>query len=89
MLGIDVYSGKKKTLTVGNGEKITVYLHKVKVVVAGKVIKKAEIFFSDELRTAFNLLGRETIFSEFEICFNEKKRILKFNLDNFKYLNVF
>ena len=78
-LGIDIYSGEERFLTVGNGGKITIYLHEVEVRIAGKVIRNAKVGFSDELGTAFNLLGREAIFNEFEICFNDREKIMKFN----------
>jgi len=78
-LGIDLFSGEQRYLRVGNGEKITVYLHEVEVRIAGKVIKKARIGFSDELGTSFNLLGRESIFNEFKICFSDKEKVIEFN----------
>ncbi|ODS40979.1 hypothetical protein BEH94_10825 [Candidatus Altiarchaeales archaeon WOR_SM1_SCG] len=78
-LGINITSGEKRTPTIGDGNKITIYIHEVETIIAGKIIRDAKIGFSDELGTAFNLLGRETIFDKFEICFNDKKKLMRFN----------
>lgn len=78
-MGININSGEEKSLIVGNGNKIKVYLHDVETIIAGKIIKDARIGFSNDLGTQFNLLGRKTIFDKFEICFNDKRKVVKFH----------
>jgi len=80
-LGINITSGEERSLTIGDGNKITIYIHEVETIIAGKIIRDAKIGFSDELGIAFNLLGRKTIFDKFEICFNDKGKFV-----NFRYL---
>jgi hypothetical protein len=38
----------------------------------------ARVGFSERLGVAFNLLGRESIFARFTICFQERQGILTF-----------
>ena len=78
-LGIDIRSGKERSLTIGDGNRISIYFHDVDVAIAGRIIRNARIGFSDELGTQFNLLGRKTIFDKFEICLNERDKVVKFN----------
>jgi len=78
-LNIDIQSGEKKLLKIGDGNNITVYLHDVETIIAGKIIRNARIGFSDDLGTQFNLLGRKTIFDNFEICFSDKDKVVKFH----------
>jgi predicted aspartyl protease len=78
-LGIDVHGGEQKPLIVGNGQIMNIYVHKQEVIICGKRIKDAEIGFSDELKTGFNILGRKTIFDQFEICFNDKDKVVRFH----------
>jgi predicted aspartyl protease len=78
-LGINIPSGEERALTIGDGNKLTIYLHDVETIIAGKIIRNARIGFSDDLGTQFNLLGRKTIFDNFEICFNDKDKVVKFH----------
>ena len=73
-LGIDVERGEKHVFQ-GASAKLVGYIHKVKMILAGKEIS-CKVAFSDELSTSFNLLGRETVFDRFLISFNEKNREL-------------
>ncbi|MEK6869552.1 MAG: aspartyl protease family protein [Nanoarchaeota archaeon] len=70
LIGLDIESGEKRIFQ-GASAKLAGYIHKVKVIIAGKEIE-CKIAFSDELSTSFNLVGRETIFDKFIITFNEK-----------------
>ena len=60
-------------------EKIAVYVHKMDIKICGKTIRDAEIGFSDELNTGFNILGRKSIFNHFEICFNDNNKTVMFH----------
>ena len=74
LIGLDIESGEKRIFQ-GASAKLAGYIHKVKVIIAGREIQ-CEVAFSDELSTSFNLIGRETIFDRFIITFNEKSREL-------------
>lgn len=76
MLGLNLLSGRKKIVVVGDGDNMTVYLHAVKVKFADFIFE-ALIAFSSDLGSGFNLLGRKTFFEKFQICFNDKDKILK------------
>lgn len=73
-LGIDIESGKK-TILGGVGGRIVGYIHKVKIRIAGKEFL-CPIVFSHEYLVSFNLLGREAVFKQFRIIFEEKKSLL-------------
>lgn len=76
MLGISLRMGVKKIVTVGNGDDLPVSLHIVRVQFAGYVFK-ANIAFSAGLGAGFNLLGRATFFEQFQVCFNDRDKILR------------
>lgn len=76
-LGIAIHKGKKISVTVGSGEKISVFLHKLKIKI-GKEELIAIIGFSKELRIELNLIGRKDIFETFKVCFSDSKGILTF-----------
>lgn len=78
ILGIELDKGEKIYVTVGDGSLITVYLHKVKVDLAGKTFE-ATIGFSKQLGIGFNILGRKDIFESFVITFNEKGKYVDFS----------
>lgn len=73
LLGLNLKSGVPKELTVGDGDKMIVYLHKVPVRFSGFFFD-AKIAFSSHLGSGFNLLGRATFFEKFRICFNDHEK---------------
>lgn len=76
ILGFDYKKGKQIHLTVGDGGLLEVFVHKLKVQLAGEKFLAA-IGFSKQLGVGFNLLGRRSFFDRFEICFNDRKRIVE------------
>lgn len=76
ILGIDSTKGKLQHVTVGDGGLLAVYLHTLKVHIAGEHIS-AVIGFSKQLGVGFNLLGRKSFFEYFKICFNDKQRFVE------------
>lgn len=70
-LGLPIDKGKQIFLG-GIGGRIKGYLHELDFKIAGKSIL-APIVFSYEYNVSFNLLGREGIFRNFKIIFDEKK----------------
>lgn len=72
LLGIAVESGEKRIFQ-GASAKLTGYVHKVRMAVAGKEFE-CEVVFSDELSTSFNLFGRKGVFENFKIVFNEAEK---------------
>lgn len=73
-LGIDIEKGKIIHLG-GVGGRIKGYLHEVKIEVAGKNFV-CPIVFSREYTVSFNLLGRDAVFKQFRIIFEEKNNFL-------------
>ena len=73
-IGISIESGEKRIFQ-GASAKLSGYIHNIKMIIAGKEIK-CKVAFSDELGTSFNLIGRESVFDNFLIIFNEKHREL-------------
>jgi len=74
-LGIDIESGKKMFLG-GVGGRILGYEHLVEMEIAGRRFS-SKVVFSREFLVSFNLIGRESVFDRFIICFNEKRRIVE------------
>ena len=73
-MNIDIENGEKIHLE-GISGKITVYIHKLKIIVADlEFILK--VGFSEEYVASFNLLGRDNFFNKFLITFDEMKRKL-------------
>jgi len=77
ILGLDVESGKKIYVTVGDGSLITVYLHELEVMI-GEMTFKATVGFSKQLGIGFNIIGRKDFFERFKVCFDERERIVEF-----------
>lgn len=77
-LGIDVKSGDKKSIGgIGNYELIA-YTHKVKILVAGKIID-TEVDFSYDHNQKIPLLGRNGFFDSYkDVVFNEGVKSLTF-----------
>ena len=76
VLGIDALSGRTLWLMVGDGTKIKVYVHKIRVKFAGKEFV-AEIGFSDDLKIGMNLVGQHSFFENFTFCFKTWKQELE------------
>lgn len=74
-LGIDIESGKR-TMLGGIGGRIVGYIHHVKVRITGKELL-CPIVFSHEYTVSFNLLGRQAVFKQFRIIFEEKNNYIK------------
>ena len=77
ILGVDIEDGTESFVVVGDGSKINVYIHNVEVKLADKEFR-AVIGFSHRLGIGFNVLGQESFFDIFRICFDRKERILEF-----------
>lgn len=81
ILGLELEKGEKVYVTVGDGSLITVYLHKVRIDLAGKKIE-ATIGFSKQLGIGFNIIGRKDIFEKFIIAFDEKGKQVEFTMQD-------
>lgn len=78
-LKIDVEKGEK-FYPVGISGKILTYVHGVTIKIGDCEIK-TEVAFTDELAVKINLLGRENIFENFSVLFNDKlKKIVLENI---------
>ena len=75
LLGIKLTTAKRRYVALGNGSVIPVYVQHIKVRFAGLEFT-APAGFSDALRMGFNLLGRAGFFTRFQMCFNDRARLL-------------
>ena len=76
-IGIDWEQGKQQMIVVGDGSFIPTYFHDLSIKI-GEWQINAPIGFSERLGVGFNLLGRAGIFTEFQVCFNDKIRKITF-----------
>jgi len=74
-LGLVIENGKETYLD-GVGGRIKGYIHKLEIEIAGKKFF-CPVVFSHEYTVSFNLLGREAVFKQFRIIFEENKNLLK------------
>lgn len=67
-LGINLTTGIPEFLIIGDGSKMQVYIHKIKVKFLGSEFE-AKIAFSDGFGISTNLLGQRSFFDKFTFCF--------------------
>ena len=79
ILDLNLESGEKIYVTVGDGSQIIVYLHNIFVRIAEQEFK-AIIGFSKHLGVGFNIIGQSDIFERFKICFDGKEKVVEFHL---------
>jgi hypothetical protein len=72
-LGLDILSGKRFDIIVGDGGMIPVYLHELKLKIEARVFI-GEIGFSDRLGTGINIIGRDGFLDNFNVCFDGPKK---------------
>ena len=77
ILGLVLENGHPHEVTVGDGNNLKVYLHKVKVSLAEKEFE-AILGFSKGVGIGFNIVGRRDIFDKFIVIFNEKEKWVEF-----------
>jgi hypothetical protein len=75
--GFHYHAGRRTAVQVGNGGFIPVYLHDLELQI-GPERFLAKVEFSERLGVAFNLLGRDSVFTRFKICFQEQQQMLSF-----------
>lgn len=76
-LGLDYRKGHSTFVTVGDGGSIPVYVHRL-LIQFGSVVRRAAIGFSPKLGVGFNLLGRQDIFTHFDVTFSDATRTVTF-----------
>lgn len=74
-LGLPINKGKEIFLG-GIGGRIRGYIHEVKVILTNQNLI-IPVVFSYEYSVSFNLLGREGVFKNFKIVFEEKDYLVK------------
>ena len=77
LMGLDFRSGRRSSITVGDGNTIPVYFHTLPIII-GNISFNALIGFSQKLGVGFNLLGRRSVFEEFVIVFDDIKKQITF-----------
>jgi len=73
VLGINIYSGERRDITVGDGGMIPLYLFKMRLIIDALKID-ALIGFSDRLGTGINIIGRESVLDNYTVCFDGKNK---------------
>lgn len=77
LIGIDYTKGRQEGVTVGDGNIIPVYYHRLPITI-GSHSFKANIGFSPKLNVGLNLLGRKDIFEHFIVAFDDAKKTITF-----------
>ena len=75
LLGINLARSPRRTMVLGDGHSLSIFLHKVRVRFAGREVT-VPVAFSDALKIGFNVLGRAGLFDRFVITFNDRARQL-------------
>lgn len=76
-LGVTINRGTLTNVVVGDGGLIPVYLHRLPVRI-GSIELLAHVGFSPRLGVGFDLLGRQDIFTHFDITFSDATRTVAF-----------
>ena len=76
-LGLRVEDGQLVYSVVGDGSLIPVYVHRLPVRI-GPIELTATIGFSARLGVGFNLLGRQDIFTHFDVTFSDSRQRITF-----------
>ncbi|MDP3640587.1 MAG: aspartyl protease family protein [Nanoarchaeota archaeon] len=77
ILGLELEKGESREMVLGDGDLLKVFVHKIKVALAGKEFL-ASIGFSREVGIGFYIIGRKDLFDKFLVIFNEKERWVEF-----------
>ena len=75
VLGLELKTGERIYVTVGDGGSIPVYIHSVTIRI-GDLEFRSKVGFSEKLGIGVNILGRRTFFDRFLICFNDREGYL-------------
>ncbi|MBI4597907.1 MAG: hypothetical protein HY737_05855 [Candidatus Omnitrophica bacterium] len=73
LLGLTLEEGKLTYSIVGDGSLIPVYIHELSIRIGPSEVR-ARIGFSPRLGVGFNLLGRQDIFTAFDVTFSDFRR---------------
>jgi len=76
-IGVPYETGKERFVTVGDGSLIPVYLHQLPIQIGGHRLI-ATLGFSPRLGVGFNLLGRQDIFTHFDVTFSDARNRVTF-----------
>lgn len=76
-VSFDFQRGDLTHLRVGDGGLIPAYMHSAELQI-GRERFTAQVGFSASLGVGFNLLGRESVFSHFAVCFHERDGTFSF-----------
>ncbi len=73
LLGLRLEDGELAYSVVGDGSLIPVYIHRLPVRI-GSVVLTVRVGFSPRLGVGFNLLGRQDIFTRFDVTFSDARQ---------------
>ena len=77
MLGLDAEKGEREFVKIGDGSFIEVFAFRPPIVLAGKEFE-AKVGFSRSLGVGFNIMGRQDIFDQFRVCFDDAEKFVEF-----------
>lgn len=76
-IGVEMERGHRTNIVVGDGSLIPVYLHRFPLRI-GPVAFHAHVGFSPRLGVGFDLLGRQDVFTRFDVTFSDSRRTITF-----------
>ena len=77
ILGVKLETGNKEFVKIGDGSFIEVFTFKLNVSIAG-IELDAKIGFSHGLGIGFHIIGRQDVFHNFKVCFDETNKNIEF-----------
>lgn len=77
VLGIALEKGNKEYVKIGDGSFIEVFTFKLPVIIADKEFE-SKIGFSRGLGVGFNVIGRQDVFHNFKVCFDDSENSVEF-----------
>ena len=72
-LGLDMFSGERRDIIVGDGGVIFIYLHDLNIKI-GDIEITGKIGFSDKLGIGIDIIGRKGVIDNYRVCFDGKNR---------------
>lgn len=72
-MGLKVAAGQRIQVGLGDGSLVPVYLHRVKAKL-GNVEFSATVGFTDKIPLRLNVLGRTSVFDNFKVAFDDRKK---------------
>lgn len=76
-IGLRYQTGEEAVIRIGDGTRLPVYVHQLPIQLGNQRFNAA-IGFSPRLGVGFNLLGRQGIFTHFDVTFSDTRQRVAF-----------